>query len=372
MEPRWRNPPVPSGPDALLSPLMIGRAPVARSRALACVALLLAGAIGGAASCVIEVDQRLSCGDGYVSDAEECDPNDPDQAFIDACRARGFESDAKCDPATCEILDRDLDCNVCGDGVARGNEKCDGDDLRGQSCSLGVLRCTDQCEFDFGGCPQTCGDGVVSGDEECDFARDCDVSEDCDAGEVCYTVLGECVASGGGFLPVIACTDYPSTFTHLDKPYASGNIGDCTLECLFARNDCNFCGDGVLDGSYADVTLPSGLTQQPAEVCDGNQAEISKLAAHCRPLCLDPPFDPSVDVRCDFDCDEDCKAIALPDDITPGPIDPADLNCCLGPGAACVGDGVSDLPCCATPDKTKPDGCAWSATPPIALVCPGF
>ena len=66
------------------------------------------------------------------------------------------------------------------------------------------------------------------------------------------------------------------------------------------------------------------------------------------------------------------QGIELPGGITPGNIDPSDLNCCLGPGSACQGEGVTDLPCCATPDLEKPDGCAWSATPPIALVCPGF
>ncbi|MFV8752063.1 hypothetical protein ACNOYE_16070 [Nannocystaceae bacterium ST9] len=348
---------------------MPGRRSPDRTRVLA---MLCGGLIGALTSCIVPIDERLSCGDGYVSAAEECDPADPDRAFVDACRELGFMTDASCDPTSCQILDSIADCNVCGDGVARAGEDCDGDDLRGQSCALGTLRCDDQCEFDFGDCPQACGDGVVSGDEECDFARDCDSDEDCEEGQLCYIDLGECVDGMGGFLPVISCVDYSSEFSGLDKPYASGNIGDCTLECLYARNHCSFCGDGELDEAYDDVTLPSGTATIPAEVCDGGQAEIDKLAAHCRPLCLEPPYDPDIDVRCDFECEDDCKGIAAPDDITPGEIDPSEIDCCLGPGSACVGDGVPDLPCCATPDKIKPDGCAWSATPPIALVCPGF
>lgn len=349
---------------------MLGRPSPARSRDLA--ALLGAGLFGVLGGCLLSVDERLSCGDGYVSLAEECDPADPEQAFLHACRARGFQTDAACDPVGCTILDSDLDCNVCGDGVARGSEACDGEDLRGQTCALGSLACTATCEFDFSDCPQDCGDGIVSGDEECDYARDCDVSEDCEAGQVCYTALGECVDAGGGFLPIIACSDYSSEYTGRDKPYASGTIGDCTQECFYARDDCSFCGDGELDGEYDDITVPSGTKAIPAEVCDADRAQVEALAAHCRPLCLEQPYDPDIDVRCDFECEGDCRGIALPDDITPGNIDPADLNCCLGPGSVCVGDGVPDLPCCATPDKIKPDGCAWSATPPISLVCPGL
>lgn len=344
------------------------------SRSLGLAAFVGAAAFGLFAGCELSIDEGLSCGDGYVSVAEECDPADPDQTFRDACRERGFQTDAVCDRDTCRILDSDSDCNVCGDGLARGNEECDGADLKGQSCALGNLSCTSSCEYDTSQCPSVCGDGVKGDDEECDYALDCDLDEDCEPGEVCYQPLGECVSAGmGGFVPVVACIDYTTAYSDVtSKPYASGTIGDCTQECIYSRDDCSFCGDGELDGSYNDITLPSGKKQHGPEICDGEQARIEALNMHCRPLCLEPPYDPEIDVRCDFDCMGDCQGIELPGDITPGDITPADLNCCLGPGSACVGDGVPDLPCCATPNETKPDGCAWSATPPISLVCPGL
>lgn len=342
------------------------------TRAFGLAAFLGAAALGVLAGCVLYVDEGLSCGDGYVSAAEECDPADPELDFIEACRARGFQADAVCDPLTCRILDSDLECNVCGDGIARGNEECDGADLKGQSCALGNLTCTSTCEFDTSQCPSVCGDGVKSVDEECDYALDCDVDDDCEAGEVCYTPLGECVAAGSSFVPNIQCVNYTSSYSDLaGKPYADGGIGDCTQECLFSRDDCNFCGDGQRDGAYADITLPSGKKQHAGEVCDGEEVLVEALNAHCRGLCLEAPFDPNIDVRCDFECKDDCTGIES-GDITPGNITPDELNCCLGPGSACVGDGVPDLPCCATPELTKPEGCAWSATPPISLVCPGF
>jgi hypothetical protein len=45
----------------------------------------------------------------------------------------------------------------CGDGYAEGSEECDMDDLEGQTCvglgyDLGILACTEDCEFDESGC----------------------------------------------------------------------------------------------------------------------------------------------------------------------------------------------------------------------------
>jgi alpha-tubulin suppressor-like RCC1 family protein len=55
---------------------------------------------------------------------------------------------------------------VCGDGVATGDEACDGADLRGQTCvSLGLgagdgLACSPDCRFDGEACQSSgCGDG---------------------------------------------------------------------------------------------------------------------------------------------------------------------------------------------------------------------
>ena len=45
----------------------------------------------------------------------------------------------------------------CGNGIADGNEACDGADLSGNSCSTfgyktGSLSCSQSCQFDFSGC----------------------------------------------------------------------------------------------------------------------------------------------------------------------------------------------------------------------------
>lgn len=312
-------------------------------------AALLAAAFGWFAGCELYVDEGLSCGDGYVSAAEECDPADPEQAFRGACRARGFQVDAACDPLTCRIRDSDLECNVCGDGIAVGSESCDGSDLRGHECpqgAVGVLGCSETCKFDVTNCPTVCGDGFRSGDEECDPALDCDEDDDCSEGDVCYVPLGECVPAGGGFAPIVGCYAFSSDYTGVDKPYAAngGVIGDCIVgECMFARDGCSFCGNGELDGSYVDYTA-TAMSLRPAEACDGLVAELSLLNKHCQSFCK---VAEGVDVRCDFECESDCSGIASPDDVAPDDVSPADLHCCLGPDA-CPGEG--DLPCCEDED----------------------
>ena len=63
---------------------------------------------------------------------------------------------------------------VCGDGIAEGDEVCDGMDLRGKTCMVvgspgGTLGCHD-CLYDASECEgvSTCGDGMVKPPEVCD------------------------------------------------------------------------------------------------------------------------------------------------------------------------------------------------------------
>ncbi len=342
-------------------------------------AALFGGSLGVGAGCLLDLDQRFSCGDGYVAESEECDPADPDARHIDACRALGFPADATCDPITCTIRDDEAQCNVCGDGVAAGNEQCDGNDLQDATCpqndgpGQNKVECRANCTLDFDGCPEKCGDGIVTGNEECDPVGNCESDFDCPRGHVCYIAqsFNECVPSSGAFAPLIACGYFPLTAVDIEKDgYSSGTISGCSQQCLYGRNECGFCGDGVLDGPYSDFVAPTGSANFAAEICDGQAADPDKLAAYCRPLCLEAPFDPNASVRCDFECQDGCKGFELPDDISPGEVDPASLACCLGPGSRCEGEGVPDLPCCAAPDKPKDEVCVWSNTPPMAKICP--
>jgi hypothetical protein len=314
--------------------------------------LVLGAALGLVLGCPFELQRGLSCGDGWWDpEFEECDPRDPDQPYLEACRDQGgFDMDAECDPQTCTVRASEAECNRCGDGRAADDEQCDGQDLRGATC-LGVLSCDEDCQLDYSACEQDCGDGVVLGNEECEFGVD------------------------GGFKN-LACSDYDSTAIGLDKPYASGMIGSCNKDtCTFGRNDCSFCGDGERDPEYLDIIAPQGTAEFPVEICDGSEVEPTVLEEHCEALCIDDPINGDVVVHCDFECADNCSGIAPISDIIP---DPEALGCCVAKDAPCPKfgiEGVPDLPCCSwleNPDWLAEEKCvvAETNTIPITFICP--
>lgn len=307
--------------------------------------------IGVALGCLGDLPRGRSCGDGWWDpEYEECDPTSSDRSWVEGCREQGIAKDAQCDPITCELQA----CSVCGDGIASGTEECDGDDLRGTGCpgGSGGVRCTDQCKLDFELCPAVCGDGIISGIEECEPSLSCGSDEDCGPGRVCYQLLGECVPSDGGFSPNLSCSYYDTTAIgtnhKIDKPYVSGNIWRCTDDCLFGRNECGFCGDGIRDGAYVDVVHPGGsVAPFPGEFCDGKQALQEDIQAYCEPLCVKEAINADVVVLCDVQCNDKCTAFAPPEDIVPNP---DTLQCCLAKNSPCPlydKEGVPDLPCCS-------------------------
>jgi hypothetical protein len=355
-----------------------------RGRSRGFVRLVASGgalALGIVIGCLGDLPRGRSCGDGWWDpEYEGCDLSSDDRSWIDACRAQGFEKDADCDPTTCELRASEMDCSECGDGIASGNEECDGNDVRGASCPAGsgVVRCTDQCKLDFELCPAVCGDGIVSGTEECEPSLSCGSDEDCGPGRVCYQLLGECVPGGGGFGPSLGCSYYNTTAIGIQKPYASGIISRCTDECSFGRNKCGFCGDGELDGSYSDLVYPgANVVQFPGEFCDGKQALQEDIEAHCEPLCVKEAINADVVVLCDVQCNANCTNFAPPEDIAPNP---DTLGCCLAAKSPCPKNdppppGVPDLPCCAwlsNPDWLEAKKCVEKDTNavPISYVCP--
>ena len=133
-------------------------APRGRWRLAVLVLTGLAGmGVGTSTSCLLEFERGLSCGDGWIDPAfEECDPRDPEQRYLSACRDQGWVRDGACDPETCELLDSEEDCNYCGDGVAGSDEECDGTDLKGATCAAGtgLLLCNANCKLDHSECPR--------------------------------------------------------------------------------------------------------------------------------------------------------------------------------------------------------------------------
>ncbi len=170
---------------------------------------------------------------------------------------------------------------ICGDGVAQGAETCDASDLRGHDCTTlgegfagGVLGCGGSCTFDTVGCHlAACGDGLAEGDEPCDgvslreqtceslglgfvggtlvCSADCtyDVSACLSQGPLCGNDRVEgAEACDGTDLQGHDCVSLAAGFV--------GGTLDCSLDCAFDVSSClpPECGDG-------EANLP--------EPCDG-------------------------------------------------------------------------------------------------------
>ena len=141
---------------------------------------LPAGTLACDADCLFNIEgcfATAECGNGIVEEGEDCDGGE--LAGAD-CLSLGFDGgdltcrlDCKYDTTACT---RDTPAD-CGNGVAEGEELCDGDDLQGSDCAQfgfarGDLACDPTCNYDISGCTDdvaaACGDGVVDASEDCD------------------------------------------------------------------------------------------------------------------------------------------------------------------------------------------------------------
>jgi hypothetical protein len=186
-------------------------------RVLAARVALLVATAAAAHACTLELEPRMSCGDGFKDElaGEECDPGDP-SSFENACAQTQLRwGVADCDPETCLIIDTREQCCWCGDGYVSPEcgEECDGDNLDGKRCDGGTdaLQCND-CKLDSSQCP-VCGNGHL------------DPGEECDAPDMFLGIIKPCAS-------IPAPEGYP--------PYTCGDTSACTL-CRFDRTSCGWC-----------------------------------------------------------------------------------------------------------------------------------
>jgi cysteine-rich repeat protein len=112
------------------------------------------------------------CGDGLASGQEACDGTDLRGI---TCTALGFAGGQLGCRDDCTAFDLSgCQSTICGDNIADAGEVCDGTDLKGHSCQSlgfdgGTLGCLGDCTYyDTSQCQTICGDGLAGGTEACD------------------------------------------------------------------------------------------------------------------------------------------------------------------------------------------------------------
>lgn len=142
-----------------------------------------------ASACTLELDQEISCGDGYVdrTAGEVCDPESP-ASFENACQDIDPSRAGVCDATTCR-LDLSACLPSCGNGDLDPGEECDPgserpsspdafgsqracttlspDDGGGPYVGGATNRCLPDCTWDRSPCNR-CGDNRIQDDEVCD------------------------------------------------------------------------------------------------------------------------------------------------------------------------------------------------------------
>ncbi len=266
-----------------------------------------------ASGCLLELEHRVACGDGYVDveAGESCDPGDP-SSFASACAqtARPL-GHAACDPDSCQIINSADQCSICGDGIIDGDEECDSDNLGGAGCIAGgTIRCID-CKLDRTGC-NTCGNTVLDEDEECDYRQ----------------------PNADEFAAEQTCTNLSSPYIGI--PYGSGGTVKCNPDCTWNRNSCSYCGNNIINSEPLFLEIGGKLDRE--EDCDGTAPlDAATEAAHCQAVC-----NTDDKVRCTYTCSDSCE-LEFPD--------PEELDCCLRSGETCPNGEDGGLPCCWSLDN---------------------
>ena len=246
------------------------------------------------------------CGDGEVNGSEPCDPTaSPTGAptgftcsetctlvpIPSLCGNSVLNAGETCDPPGSQTTGgvcRD-NCTFCGDGVTQGDyEQCDGGATCTAQCTW-VTGCTDPNAYNYnanavvddGSCIW-CGDGTVNGPEECDGGATCTAQCTWITGctnPVAYNFNpnaavddGSCIWCGDGAVNGPEPCDYSATPTGATPPntcsqtctIVTPSCGDGTVTASIGetcdppgsqttgeicRDDCTFCGDGVVQGN---------------------------------------------------------------------------------------------------------------------------
>jgi hypothetical protein len=300
--------------------------------------------------------EPVSCGDGVAEGNEECDGVD---LAGETCGTLGFDEGTLACDGTCNHDTSGCVTFSCGNGVIEGTEVCDGANLDGETCTslgfdTGMLGCAANCgAFNTSGCVTfSCGNGTLEGTESCDGAAlggaTC-TSLGHDGGALGCT--GSCTYDESG------CIDYAG-----DCCTAHANPGCDDAACTASVCALNaFCCSTEWDALCASFAFSQcgnlcdncgdGVVNGPNETCDGSDVGVE--------TCATQGFDGGT-----LGCAADCSALntsgcfdfggpCCTADATPGCDDASctdsvcaiDPSCCTGPwDAMCAATAATACP----------------------------
>ena len=180
------------------------------------------------------------CGNGFIEEGEACDADKLNDQTCESQVGEGSRGTLRCAPDCMSFITSDCSAaTTCGNGRIDGSERCDNNDLGGNTCesvlgagSTGFLLCKGNCqEFDTRGCskPTLCGNNQLDAGEVCDAEKL--------NNQNCASVVG--VGSTGNLKCAANCDAF--------------DISGCTARAV--------CGDGIINGTEeCDGTKFDGAT----------------------------------------------------------------------------------------------------------------
>jgi hypothetical protein len=229
--------------------------------------------LGCTDACTYDFGNCSGCGDGMVTEPEECEPASEflDKAELNGatCMSLGFDDGLLDCTEGCTF--NTASCYSCGDAVQQGQEQCDAADFNGQTCSdydsmngnpfnQGSLVCSPECVIETDNC-SLCGDGVITGAEVCDGGQldgETCQSQGYDGGQLaCNNActdfnVASCTECGDGVVEGSEQCDFNNLNgqTCQGLGFVGGGTLQCSNSCTFNTSMCsnNTCGDGVVNG----------------------------------------------------------------------------------------------------------------------------
>jgi hypothetical protein len=275
------------------------------------------GAINCNHDCTNNTTQCRGCGNHVVETGlgEECDRWNLGGY---TCQGVGFAGGVLACGADC-LFDKSGCNHGCGNSrVDVTGEECDGSDLGGQSCatqhySSGTLSCTNWCNLDRSDCSGWvvgCGNGVAEGDEECDGADIRQSSCNSPSGHVtctpqCTISLDTCdwVCGNGRTEREIyeECDRTVPTDTTCQGLGLGGGVMACSSACKLVTTGCDWgCGNGRVNNEVneqCDGDVPEGATCETngypgggTLACDPDTCRFDNTG--CVPFCGNGVVDP--------------------------------------------------------------------------------